>query len=164
VQCVRPNSEEDGTAIGVALGQAARRLRDSDAASKVVILLTDGENNRHDITPEEAAALCKDLGIRVYTIFAGPGAEESFGRRLLPVSTALLERIAQTTGGRFFHARDAGALEAVYAEIDRLERSEREDLRYTAWDERYPWLLLPATLLLALGWFCERGTHLEFST
>jgi Ca-activated chloride channel family protein len=77
VQCVRRNSEEDGTAIGVALGQAARKLKDSDAKSKVIVLLTDGQNNMLTVDPLEATALCKDLGIKVYTIGAGRQFEQT---------------------------------------------------------------------------------------
>jgi Ca-activated chloride channel family protein len=165
VECVRRNSEEDGTAIGVALGQAARKLKDSDATSKVVVLLTDGEENRFTVDPMEAAALCKDLGVRVYTIGAGRKLARGFGRQIeKPMNTQLLEAIASATGGRFFRARDAGSLAAVYDEIDNLERTRREDVRYTDYEDLYTWLLLPAAALLALELLLRRTVFLEFAS
>jgi len=165
VQCVQQNGPEDGTAIGVALGHAARKLSDSDAKSKVVVLLTDGENNVVEIDPEEAAALCADLGIRVYTVGAGRVVDRDvFNRPMeVPMRTALLESIAATTGGRFFRAKDATSLASVYAEIDELERTEREDLRYTDFDDLYPWLLVPAAALLLLELLLRRGPFLELA-
>jgi Ca-activated chloride channel family protein len=165
VECVRRNSEEDGTAIGVALGQAARKLMDSDASSRVVVLLTDGEENRWTVDPLEAAELCKDQGIKVYTIGAGrPTANTPFGVREVPFDTTLLEQIAQITGGRFFRAHDAAVLRDVYTEIDRLERTRREDIRYTEYEDLYPWALVPALALLVLELLLRRGVHLEFAS
>jgi Ca-activated chloride channel family protein len=164
VECVVRNSEEDGTAIGVALGQAARKLVDSDAKSKVIVLLTDGQNNLLSVDPMEATALCKDFGIRVYTIGAGAQAEMTmFGPRRR-VDFSLLEAIAAETGGRFYRAKDAEMLVRVYDEIDRLERTEREDVRYTDYDDLYAWLLWPALLLLAGELLLCRGVHLEFAS
>lgn len=163
VQCVRRNSEEDGTAIGVAIGQAARKLKDSDAKSKIIVLLTDGQNNMLTVDPMEATALCKDLGIRVYTIGAGRQYEQTLlGVRERPGDFGLLENIASQTNGKFFRARDAEALKSIYEEIDRLERTERQDVRYTDYDDLYPWLLAPAIGLLALELLFRRGVHLEF--
>jgi len=165
VQCVARNSEEDGTAIGVAIGQAARKLKDSDAKSKVILLLTDGQNNMLTVDPMEATALCKDLGIKVYTIGAGRQLERTLlGIRERPGDFRLLEEISHQTGGRFFRARDAEALKQIYAEIDRLERTERQDVRYTDYDDLYPWLLAPAVALLALELLLRRGVHLEFAS
>jgi Ca-activated chloride channel family protein len=164
VQPVRRNTDEDGTAIGVALGQAARKLADSDAESKVVVLLTDGQNNLLTVDPMEATALCKDLGIRVYTIGAGSTTDMTmFGPRTRRVDFTLLETIAAETGGRFYRARDAEVLASVYAEIDRLERTEREDVRYTDYDDLYAWLLWPALVLLAGELLLRRGVYLEFA-
>ena len=165
VQCVRRNSEEDGTAIGVAIGQAARKLKDSDAKSKVIVLLTDGQNNMLTVDPMEATALCKDLGIRVYTIGAGRQFEQTLlGVRERPGDFRLLEEIAAQTGGRFFRAVDTQSLASIYAEIDRLERTERQDVRYTDYDDLYPWLLVPAIALLVLELLLHRGVHLEFAS
>jgi Ca-activated chloride channel homolog len=165
VKCVQPNSEEDGTGIGVALGQAARKLADSDAKSKVVVLLTDGENNQFVIDPVEAAALCKDQGIKVHTVFAARNIVQ--GARIFAQPTRaddLLSAISQMTGGRFFRADDAKALEKTYAEIDRLERTAREDVRYTDYEDLYPWLLVPAALALVLELLLRRGPLLEFAS
>ena len=166
VQCVQANGPEDGTAIGTALGHAARKLKDSDSASKVIVLLTDGENNVLEVDPEEAAALCAELGIRVYTVGAGTHIQRDvfFGRNVeIELRTELLEAIAGTTGGRFFRAKDADALTGVYEEIDDLERTEREDLRYTDFDDLYPWFLVPALALLLLGMLLQRGPYLELA-
>jgi len=164
VKCVRVNSEEDGTAIGVGLAQAARKLKDSDAKSKVVVLLTDGEENKFTVDPAEAAKLCKTMGIRVYTIGAGRPRISIFGRvQEQQLDTTLLEQIAADTGGRFWRARDAETLTSIYEEIDQLERTTRQDVRYTDWDDLYPWLLLPATILLALELLLRRGPYLEFA-
>jgi len=165
VKCVPRNSDEDGTGIGVALGQAARKLKDSDAKSKVVVLLTDGENNQHVVEPAEAAALCKDQGIKVHTVFAERRMVMG-GRVLLAPTQAdeLLRQIAVTTGGRFFRAGDTNALRETYAEIDRLERTPREDVRYTDYEDLYPWLLVPAAALLALELLLRRVSHLEFAS
>jgi Ca-activated chloride channel family protein len=165
VESVRKNTEEDGTAIGVALGQAARKLVDSDAKSKVVVLLTDGQNNLLTVDPMEATALCKDFGIRVYTIGAGAATDMTlFGPRSRRVDFSLLETIAAETGGRFYRAKDADMLVAVYDEIDRLERTEREDVRYTDYDDLYAWLLWPALVLLAGELLLRRGVYLEFAS
>jgi Ca-activated chloride channel family protein len=166
IKCVRVNSEEDGTAIGVGLAQAARKLKDSDAKSKVVVLLTDGAENRHTIEPLEAAKLCQSLGIKVYTIGAGRPTQRDMTSRLheLQVDFTLLEQVAQETGGKFWRAKDAETLASVYREIDQLERSRREDVRYTDYDEFYPWLLLPAALLLVAELLLRRGPYLEFAS
>jgi Ca-activated chloride channel homolog len=165
VHCVERNTEEDGTAIGVALGQAARKLKDSDAKSKVIILLTDGQNNQYAVDPMEAAALCKDLGVKVHTIFAEMVLDQ--GQRRLPIPTGgddLLRSISAATGGQFYKASDAKGLQQVYAEIDELERTARQDVRYTDYEELYPWLLVPAGALLLLELLLRRGPLLEFAS
>jgi Ca-activated chloride channel homolog len=125
--------EEDGTAIGLGLAKAVQLLEGSDAASRVVVLLTDGENNIDVVLPLEAARLAASRGIRVYTILAGREEirRDAFGRQVAvaPLDTGELEEIARTTGGRFFQARDRGTLEAVYGEIEALERRPREHRR-----------------------------------
>ncbi len=165
VKCVQPNGPEDGTAIGVALGSAARKLLDSDAESKVVVLLTDGENNIPEVDPAEAAALCKDLGIKVYTIGAGRSVHRDLLNRVVEIElrTQVLEDIAATTGGRFFRAKDADALAGVYEEIDDLEKTEREDIRYTDYDDLYHWFVVPAAALLLLELLLRRGPYLELA-
>lgn len=175
LECVRSNGPEDGTAIGVALGHAARKLmnvRDEDAANEretgdqIIVLLTDGDNTERTVDPEEAAALCADLDIKVYTVGAGAVmARDLMGRLFeVPYRTELLEHIAATTGGRFYRAKTTDQLDEVYKQIDELERAEREDVGYTEFDELYPWLLLPAALLLLMGFLLSRGAFLEFAS
>lgn len=149
---------EDGTAIGVALAKAVALLRESDAKSRVVVLLTDGQNNVTDIQPRAAAELAAELGIRVYTVFAA-----RFVCEISPVlsrwvatdaepDTSELEAIAEVTGGRFYRARDQASLEQIYEEIEALERTPRREVRYEEAYDLYPWFLLPATLAYALAW------------
>jgi Ca-activated chloride channel family protein len=148
---------EDGTAIGRGLAKAVALLGETDARSKVAVLLTDGENNVEDILPLDAARAAVEQGVRVYTVLAGRYVfqEDVFGRiyateRELDASE--LEQIAALTGGKFFRARDRAALEAVYAEIETLERTERREERYTETFDLYPPLLLAATLLYLAAW------------
>ena len=149
--------DEDGTAIGVALAKAVAVLRESDAKSKVCVLLTDGENNVHDITPGDAAELAAEEGIRVYTIYAARFVYRyhSF-RGWVPtrdgLDTSELQRIAELTGGIFYHAKDRESLEEIYADIEALERTERRELRFEETFDLYLWFLLPAILLYAGGW------------
>lgn len=150
---------EDGTAVGSALATASGRLEHSDAKSKVVILLTDGQNNAGKISPVTAADAAKALGIKVYTIGAGtrgmapyPG-RDLFGNKVYqPVQVDIdedtLKKIAQKTGGRYFRATDTESLEEVYAEIDTLERTTFTAPRFLDYYEFYPWLILPALALL----------------
>lgn len=150
---------EDGTAIGSALATAVARLEPSDAKSKIVILLTDGENNAGKVTPLTAAEAAKTLGYRVYTIGAGTRgtapfpAVDFFGNRVyrevaVDIDERTLTQVAETTGGRYFRATDTSALEQIYAEIEALEKSAHEGLQYRDYVELYPWLALPALLLL----------------
>ena len=151
---------EDGTAIGSALATAVSRLEASDAKSKIVILLTDGQNNTGKVPPMTAAETAKTLGYRVYTIGAGTRGTapfpqvDAFGRRVyvnLPVDVDedTLKQIAQVTDGRYFRATDTASLQHIYDEIDKLERSPEQGLQYLEYHELYVWLALPALLLLA---------------
>jgi len=148
---------EDGTAIGRGLAKAVALLSQSDARSRVVVLLTDGENNVGDIPPLEAARLAAELGVRVYTVLAGRYVyqEDIFGREHATeraLDSTELEEIARLTDGKFFRARDREALEAVYAEIEALERTERSEERYTQTYDLYPPILLAALALYAVAW------------
>jgi Ca-activated chloride channel family protein len=151
---------EDGTAIGSALATAVNRLEASDAKSKIVILLTDGQNNAGKVPPLTAAEAAKTLGYRVYTIGAGTRGmapfpqTDAFGRRVyvsLPVDVDedTLRRIAEITGGRYYRATDTASLQQIYDEIDGLEKSPQQGLQYLEYHELYVWLALPALLLLA---------------
>lgn len=148
---------EDGTAIGRGLAKAVALLEDSDARSRVVVLLTDGENNVHDIQPLHAADLAKAQGVRVYTIAAGRFVyqEDIFGRVFATerqIDTSELEEIARRTGGRSFRARDREGLERVYAEIEGLERTPRTERRVVETFDLYPPFLLWALASYALAW------------
>jgi Ca-activated chloride channel family protein len=152
------NEAEDGTAIGRGLAKAVSVLSESDAKSKVVVLLTDGENNVPDIAPLEAANLAKEKGVRVYTVLAGRYAfqEDVFGR-VYPtereLDTTEMEELARLTGGKFFRAKDREALDATYAEIEALERTERREERYTESYDLYAWVLFPALACYLLAAF-----------
>jgi Ca-activated chloride channel family protein len=154
----RGERAEDGTAIGEGLALAVERLKDLKRTtgsgeqliitSRVVILLTDGENNAGRITPEQAGELAATCDIKVYTVLGGTGQRLEFGGRL-PVDDRDLRRIAEVTGGKHYRATDQAALEAIYADIDRLERTRTEEHKYT--DRReLGWPLLMAAFI-ALG-------------
>jgi Ca-activated chloride channel family protein len=143
--------EEDGTAIGVALAKAVAVLRESDAKSRVCVLLTDGENNVNDITPADATELAAEERIKVYTIYAARYLFQRDPFRGLVATearpdTSELEHMAEATGGRFFRASDQAQLQEIYAEIERLERTPRTEQRFEETFDLYPWLLVPALL------------------
>jgi Ca-activated chloride channel family protein len=165
---IRIGSLADGTAIGTALATAVNRLRESEARSKVVILLTDGVNNAGEIDPVTAAETARALGVRVYTVGVGTTGEAPylledprFGPRyvrvVVRIDEALLEAVAARTGGRSFRATDPQALREVYAAIDRLERSPLTGRRPVVRIDRYLWLVIPA-LALFLVEGALRGT------
>jgi len=154
---------EDGTAIGQGLATALNRLRQSKAKSKVVILLTDGVNNRGAIDPLTAAELARAMGVRVYTIGVGttgiapiPVDDPVNGRHYemqpVEIDEAVLTTIANQTGGRYFRARDSQALAAIYHQIDTMEKSDLTSAAYSEWRDRGPDLLMAAMLLLAIGY------------
>jgi Ca-activated chloride channel family protein len=149
---------EDGTAIGVGLATAINRIKDSDAISKVIILLTDGVNNRGAIDPLTAAEIAKTFGIRVYTIgvgskgYADYPVQTPFGiqyqKMQVEIDEALLEKIALMTGGMYFRATDNTSLQQVYSEIDKLEKSKIETREHSKREEIFmPWALAAALLL-----------------
>lgn len=151
---------EDGTAVGSALATAVGRLESSEAKSKVVILLTDGQNNAGKVPPLTAAESAKALGYRVYTIGTGTRGTapfpqvDPFGRKVyvnvpVDIDEDTLRKIAETTGGRYFRATDTDGLRRIYDDIDKLETTSEEGLQYLEYDELYPWLVLVALLLLA---------------
>lgn len=164
---VRTGVIVDGTAIGNALGTAVNRLRDSDAKSRVVILITDGDNNAGNLSPLQAAGIAKDLGIKVYTILIGKGGRvpyptgtDLFGRTTyepveIDVNPELLQQIANVTSGAFYPATDKESLESgLHAVLDSLEKSKIYDAGgSTRYDEWYARFFLPAALcgLLGLG-------------
>jgi Ca-activated chloride channel family protein len=161
--------EEQATAIGDALALAVDRLRDAEAKSKVVILISDGENTAGVTQPDEAARAAESFGVKVYSIGVGTTGRapflmtDSFGRRVLVpqlvrLDEATLKLVAETTGGQYFAARDTAALETVYGEIDKLEKTPSEGRLFTQYRELFQWLLLPGIALI----LCEtllRGTR-----
>lgn len=151
---------EDGTAVGMGLATAVKRLEASDAASKVVILLTDGRNNRGEIGPVTAARTAQALGVRVYTIGVGtrgiarvPVQDPLTGRTRyattrVDVDEPTLQEVARVTGGQYFRATDNESLAAIYEEIDQLETTEMEVRNYTRYEERFAIPLGAAVLIM----------------
>ena len=156
---VRPGMVEDGTAIGMAIAQGVNRLKDSKAKSKVMILLTDGVNNRGEIDPITAAQIAHTFGIRIYTIGVGTQGEAPypvmtpFGKRYqnIPadVDEKALQQIAEITDGQYFRATNNRTLKQVYGEIDRLEKTRIEVRAYRSYTELFDgWALAGAVGLL----------------
>jgi Ca-activated chloride channel homolog len=158
---IRVGMIEDGTAIGMGLATAVNRLRSSEAKSKVIILLSDGQNNRGEVDPLTAAQMAQAFDIKAYTIGAGtrgvamyPVEDPFFGKRYQPmqvnVDEETLQRIAQTTGGKYFRATDRRSLEAIYKEIDGLEKTEIKVREYTRYSELFIPLAFAALALLLI--------------
>jgi Ca-activated chloride channel family protein len=152
---------EDGTAIGTAIATAANRLRNAPGHSRVLILLTDGENNRGAIDPRTAAQAAAAVGVKIYTIGAGTEgmAPVPVGRGLMgmryeyrpvEIDEGLLRDVATTTGGRYFRAVDAAALQRIYAQIDQLEQDPVRAHTYVRYTDLYRWPLAVAVIALAL--------------
>jgi Ca-activated chloride channel family protein len=152
---------EDGTAIGTALAMAVNRLKETEAKSKIIILLTDGQNNRGEIDPVTAAEVAEAVDVRTYTIGVGAYGEAPFvvdhpfagrQRRMVPVEIDedMLRTVAEKTGGRYFRATNKEALGTIYDEIGELEKTEVEERIYTDYNERYAVFLWPAFGLLLL--------------
>lgn len=164
----------DGTAIGMGLANAVNRLKDSEAKSKVIILLTDGENNRGEIPPMTAAEIAKAFGVRVYTIGVGTRGEAPFPFRSpfggivyqnveVKIDEPLLTQIADMTGGKYFRATDNKKLKAIYEEIDTLEKSKIQVQEFRKKNEKFlPWVLVAGILLLLE--FVFRNTYFKSLT
>lgn len=158
---LRSGIVEDGTAIGNGIATAINRLRESDAKSKVIILLTDGANNRGEIAPLTAAEIARSQGIRVYTIGVGTRGTapyptvDFFGnptvvQMKVEIDEKMLQQIADQTGGRYFRATDNDKLKAIYDEINQLEKSKVEISAYTTFTEEYLLWALAGFLLLVV--------------
>jgi Ca-activated chloride channel family protein len=157
---LRSGVVEDGTAIGNGLATAVNRLRESDAKSKVVILLTDGVNNSGHVTPMTVAEIARDMGIKVYTIGVGRNGNapypmfDQYGRLIDVVTTkveideTLLGDIAKMTGGKYFRATDKTSLEGVYEQINKMEKSKIEMFETMRINEEFLIYLLVALGLL----------------
>jgi Ca-activated chloride channel family protein len=151
---------EDGTAIGMGLATGVNRLRSSTAKSKVIVLLTDGRNNRGQISPLTAAQFARALDIKVYTIGAGttdptapyPVDDPFFGKRYVPIQVdideSMLRTVADMTHGKMFRATDRRSLETIYQEIDALEKTVIQDSDVTWGEELFPYFLLTGLGLL----------------
>ncbi len=161
VMDIKIGSLEDGTAIGSGLATAVNRLRRTPNRSKVVLLLTDGENNKGLIDPRTAAATAAAYGVKVYTIGVGTIGEApiptgrgvgGFRYEMLPVriDEPLLREIAQETGGRYFRATDSEALSRIFSQIDQLEKTPIQITRYARYDEETRPLILVGLVALAL--------------
>lgn len=156
---------EDGTAIGSALASAANRLKDRDAKTKIIVLLTDGANNAGKVMPLTAAESARALGIKIYTIGAGSNgprgdgyvpvpAQGPFGNKVyqyvkFDFDEKLLDQIAQLGSGKYFRAADTETMDKTFKEIDRLEKTKIEVEKTAEYHDFFPWILLAATLLLA---------------
>lgn len=152
---------DDGTAIGMAIGNCVNRLKDSKAKSKVVILLTDGQNNRGELDPVTAAKVAQAFKIRIYTIGAGKRGEalypvdnpvfgRSYQRVRVEIDEELLTQVADITGGQYFRATDETSLEQIYAEIGEMEKTKIEVKEYTRYSEMFLPYALAALILLLL--------------
>lgn len=163
--------QDDGTAIGAGLELAVQRVTEFKARSKIIVLLTDGESNVHDIDEGDAIADAVKHGIKVYTIGAGttgvapicaddgsPGG--ALMRMPVSIDETLLRKIADKTGGQYFRATDAKTLKNIYLQIDRLERTKIDEQRFLQYKQYYPWFLGAAMALVVIG-FLLRATALR---
>ena len=152
---------EDGTAIGTALATAVNRLKDTEAESKVIILLTDGQNNRGEVDPVTASEVASALGVRIYAIGVGTYGEAPFivdhpfagpQQQMVPVEIdeEMLQSVSGGTGGQYFRATDKEALRNIYDQIGELEKTRTETRIYTDYDEQYGRYLWPAIMLVLL--------------
>ena len=158
---------DDGTAIGMGLATSVNRLKDSKAKSKVIILLTDGVNNSGFIDPSTAADLASTYGIKTYTIGLGtngnarapvalnPNGSFRFGITKVEIDEDLLNEVADKTGGKYFRATDNRKLEEIYEEINKLEKTEVEEIKYSDIDEKYRPYALLAFVLISLELFLK---------
>ena len=153
---------QDGTGIGMGLATAVNRLKDSQAKSKVIILLTDGVNNSGSIDPRMASEIAKEFGIKVYTIGIGttgmaespyaikPNGEFEYRMMQVQIDENLMREIARTTDGKYFRAKNNQSLKAIYEEINKLETTEIEEQKFYNYDERFRPFAIAAGILLLL--------------
>ena len=159
---------QDGTAIGMGLATSVNRLKDSKAKSKVIILFTDGVNNTGVIDPETASDLALNYGIKTYTIGLGTNGNAlapvslnrdgsfRFGMTKVEIDEELLTGIAEKTGGLYFRATDNKSLESIYKQIDKLEKTEIEEIRYSEKDEKYRFLIILALSLFTIEYLTRK--------
>jgi Ca-activated chloride channel homolog len=153
---------EDGTAIGSALATCLNRLRQSKSKSKVIILVTDGVNNRGEIQPVDAAEIARTLGVKIYSIGVGnsgtarfpvddPIDGKTYANMEVEIDEASLKQIAEITGGLYYHATDRPELERIFQDIGRLEKTKIEVKTYTHYNERFSQFLFPVLILVLIG-------------
>ena len=158
---------EDGTAIGMALATSVNRIRYSKSRTKILILLTDGVNNRGEIDPRDAAEIAKDFSVKVYTIGVGTRGKapypvrDSFGRQQymmvdVQIDEALLKEIANKTGGLYFRATDKDSLQQIFTEIDRWEKTEITTKRYYNARDLFIYFIIAALAILLAAEFAKR--------
>lgn len=159
LEAINTGMLEDGTAIGSAIASGVNRLRDQNAKSKIVILLTDGMNNAGKISPLTAAEAAEALGIKVYTIGVGSRGEvpvpavDRFGNRRLvtakvDIDEDTLNEVARMTRAQYYRATDTDSLENIYGEINKLETTTRKIKNFEHRNEVFPWIVIPALLFL----------------
>lgn len=161
---------EDGTAIGMAISVGLNRLKKSDSSSKIMILVTDGDNNAGSINPNTASELAKEMGIKIYTV--GVGSDKTiipvqvFGRTQYQqyeggLNEALLNEIADATGGEYYRAKDSKALSQIFSSIDKLEKSKFEQDNFKEYTELAFIFIKAALVLLILGIFIDRFYYIQ---
>lgn len=161
LETINTGMVEDGTAIGSAIASGVNRLRDQNAKSKIVILLTDGMNNTGKISPLTSAEAAEALGIKVYTIGAGSRGEvpvpvtDQFGNRQLvtarvDIDEDTLKKVARMTGAHYYRATDTDSLGRIYNEINKLETTTRKIKKFEHRNEVFPWVAIPALLFLGI--------------
>jgi len=168
------NVLQDGTGIGMGLTTAVNRLKDSKAKSKVIILLTDGVNNAGFIEPETASQIAREYGIKVYTIGIGTNGNAMFPYayapnggflfRMMPVEidVNLLQTIARNTGGKYFRASSNSKLESIYKEINKLETTEIQELKFYDYDEKYRLFVWIAGILVLIEFGLRNTIYKSF--
>jgi Ca-activated chloride channel family protein len=168
------NVLQDGTGIGMGLTTAVNRLKDSKAKSKVIILLTDGVNNAGFIEPETASQIAREYGIKVYTIGIGTNGNAmspyayapngGFLFRMMPVEidVNLLQTIARNTGGKYFRASSNSKLESIYKEINKLETTEIQELKFYDYDEKYRLFVWIAGILVLIEFGLRNTVYRSF--
>jgi Ca-activated chloride channel family protein len=152
---------EDGTAVGSALATAVGRLQGSEAKSKIIILLTDGQSNAGELSPDTAAEIAMQKGVKIYTVGVGtrgkapflihdPLFGEHYVYQQVNIDEESLRTIADKTGGLYFRAENLEGLQQIYDTIDNLEKTDVKVDIFAEYNEIYPWLLIPALVMLIL--------------
>lgn len=155
------NTLEDGTAIGSAIATASNRLRDLQAKTKLVVLMTDGQNNAGKVPPVTAAEAAQALGVRLYTIGVGTKGvarvpyvnvfgQKSYMEQAVDIDEEMLTKVAQMTGGKYYRALNTAGLRKVYDEIDQLEKTDIEVKKYQRYVDLFPWFLMAGLVILLL--------------